>query len=625
MNLIKDAMATVVRAAVYRNPLVWLAHWTRILIDGVLARMEPNILQRRFVEVVLFCLQNDLPIRIIVLKPRQRGISTISVGVLFWLLIRFPRRGVIIGRKGEQTDNLWRMFRRYWQANTFPWGSGVKITDEEAVFERGSTCTKTSAEALDPGRSDTYQCVVATEVAYWGADSKVKNAGAVLAGLMACVKALARSFVVLESTSAGPSGTFYRYWQEAIEFEDFKRDPVRHHGRFVRVFAGVFEFPDCCDAISSPKEAAELMDGVGALNEEEAQREQELIHRYGLSAGQVKFWRRILLESDNDPSKRDLDYPCTPEDAFRAGQLCFFNWGGLKRLRQEAKQNESSLRFGTFNRTTIDSPPVWHSSGGLESGGDFCIAEPPIEGCRYVLVVDTAKGIRSGEDKRNTDSHAPLVYRCGYFDSQGRWQRGKVVACIVGERRRMGSVLRLECKLQPFELTERIIDLYDYYGQPTVVVENNNDPGVIPLLKRRKVRLYVEKHNALSATKEGLEKDKLGFTMGDVEARTGVRSTILHDLNRAVIECATRGAGIEIPFFWMLDEMEHFVNDPDTGKAEAAPGWHDDWVMALAIAVATQGSGRIYVAPVHAPTLGRRDPGRESARFSTRHAGGHRA
>ena len=76
----------------------------------------------------------------------------------------------------------------------------------------------------------------------------------------------------------------------------------------------------------------------------ERERERELIKRYGLSAGQIKFYRRIFEECDFDPAKRDLDYPVTPDDAFQAGQACKFNWKALKRLRDEAAAKEKAER-----------------------------------------------------------------------------------------------------------------------------------------------------------------------------------------------------------------------------------------------------------------------------------------
>jgi hypothetical protein len=586
---------------VWANPLVWLTRFTSILINGVLSQFDANILQRRFVEVVLFCLQNGLPIRIICLKPRQRGISTVTVGVMCWLLTRWPGRAVIIGRKGKQTNNLWRMLQRFHSEDRFPWGVGKpRVTDEQATYANGSTVTKESAEGLDPGRSDTYQCILCTEVALWGGDNKVKNASGVLAGLMACIKPLPKTYVVWESTSAGPSGAFYRKWKdESVTFDEFKRDPRRHHGKFVQVFAGWWEFPDCCDPVDD-KEAAEIKDGVGALNAEEMAREKELVRLYGLNAGQLKWFRRILSECDNDPGKRDLDYPATPEDAFRAGQLCHFNWGGLKKLNAEAAGGYHSLQWGRFQRQTERQEyPDWSTAGCGELGaGDVCMAEAPRPGHRYSVVVDTMKGYHSGEDKKDLDCHAVGVVREGYFDgSGGGWQRAKMVACLVGPRRRKGGLVIPEARWEPFVLASKIKDLSDYYGKALVTVENNNDPGVIPRLKQLGVPLYEDKYDEKDVENSGKGKGKLGFTMSDNDRSNGVRSTILAGLQHEIRETARGVGGLEIPFPWVIAEMEHFVNDPDTGRVEAATGWHDDWVMMLAIARAVKNSATTFYPP----------------------------
>jgi hypothetical protein len=162
----------------------------------------------------------------------------------------------------------------------------------------------------------------------------------------------------------------------------------------------------------------------------------------------------------------------------------------------------------------------------------------------------------------------------------------------------MGGILRMEARWEAYVLADRIKELADWYGNCLIVVENNNDPGVLPRLKELGCNLYEETYDEKDVARAGQSKRKLGFTMGDNAGRDGVRSTIIADLAQAIAELATRGCGIEIPFPWILDELEHFVNDPDTGRAEAAEGWHDDWVLALAIARAVKGSATTYVAPL---------------------------
>lgn len=602
---------TIFKRLAFRNPLVWLEGCTKILIDEVAQRFQANVLQVRMCTVMIWCLFNNVPIRIIALKPRQRGISTITMGLVAWLAHRLPMRIAILGGLKEQAENLYTILKTYLEHDEFPWGFGAKVLDEETTLENGTRIRPASADGKAPLRSGTYQGIVCTEVAYWGADGRVRAGGKVFAAAMACVKPVPRTFVVLESTSAGPTGMFYRQWQDAIDFEAMKRDPVANAGKFIRVFAGVFEFPEVCDPVT-PNEARAIMDGVGARNETERVRERRLIRRYGLKAGQIKAYRRLLRECDNDPQQRDLEYPVLPEDAWQAGSLRRFNTEGLRVMRERAEAAESSLHYGVLERQHDTQPFTFRRIVDDLSSAEVVIAEYPRAGARYIAIIDTMKGRATDEKRKKLDSHAPGIIREGYFTPQGEWVPPKVVACVKPVN-----------QSEPFQVGQLIHELAIFYGDCPIVVEANNDPGVMPYLRSVGAKLWQEKKHASDAKNAGDTSGRYGFWMSDNGDQKGVRGQIISELARAVTAWAADvfpvGEGIDVPFPWIVAEMEKFVRDPETGKAEAMAGEHDDWVMFLAIGYTLRAAGTTYVPPVHtlmgpgqgvvAPTVRGFDPG----------------
>lgn len=49
-----------------------------------IVRFEPNIAQRALIDYVLWCIQHKVPIRVIILKARQMGLSTAVEALIYW-------------------------------------------------------------------------------------------------------------------------------------------------------------------------------------------------------------------------------------------------------------------------------------------------------------------------------------------------------------------------------------------------------------------------------------------------------------------------------------------------------------------------------------------------------------
>jgi hypothetical protein len=445
-----------------------------------------------------------------------------------------------------------------------------------------------TAGAKDPGRSGTFQFMLMTEVGSWAKEG-VRSGKTVITALNACVDFRPGTVVIAESTSSGAAGVFKEdLWDQGVPFEDFKRG-IRKPGGWVQVFAGAFDFGDE-DPLDPGETAAGVLSGQGARNEEEKRRERELIQKFKLTAGQIKYWRRLLAECANDPEKRDMEYPPTPEDAFRAAAECRFNMGGLQRLLDEAllAVERREVVCGMLDQPALNVDRYTWRPVPTADDGNFWIWEHPVPGCRYTLSIDNAGGRATETDKKDTDHHAATVIRSGYFkamDGGGQvWMPPAVVATTKEEQRVDIDIL-----------AEWAWRLHVYYGRCLIVPEANNDRGLILLLRNRGAPIYEQ---TAPATKKDAMKasGKLGFWTRGLEGE-GTRRWIIEDLARRIREVVTIGDGVCIPFPWIVRQLMAFRTNPDTGKDEAMPGKHDDWVLALAIGLATEGGGTVYVRP----------------------------
>lgn len=585
-----DAEAQGLQSAMVReDPLAW---WeTCVAIEdkwkNLIVAKQANVLQQRLARVVTYCKERDIYCPIVVLKPRSKGISTMSVGIGQWLQKLQARNMLIVGGLDYQAETLWKIYRRYAQTDTFNWGVTGSVMDQEATWTNGSQTRRQVAGGRAPGRSDVYQVVVNTEVAWWGEDGNVRNPDEVRTAVLASVPKNGFSLVIDESTSAGGSGAFFRLWENGIDAEAFLAG-ARKHGACIRIFAGVFEFEDSFIAPESPQEEAAILAGRGARNELEAKEEADLRTRYGLNAGQIKFWRFLLGECGNDRDKRFREFPVVPEDAFRAAQPCRFNRTMLTEMRDEARGVEPNLEWVMLEDA--------HKTGAYtprrvveKVEANAVIYERPLEGLAYWISVDNASGRAVGDDPSDTDCHAVEVWRRGYHCARRRrWMPDTIVATINpwNEYGKLGRREDIDI------LADWVYRLHRYYGNCMVVPEANNDAGLIRDLRKKGVLVY-EQERPATEVQNHKPSGKFGFWMqgGQYES---VRRACIEDMARAVREKDTPGDGVFIPFLWIIDEMLHFIRDPDTGKAAAMGGWHDDWVMAGCIAKATRDCAMVY-------------------------------
>ena len=542
-----------VKAYIETHPLAHFAVFAQI--EGKSHKWftpNPNTLQRDITEAYEWCIEHNIPPRLIVLKPRQVGCSTYCAELCYHHLRRFPGDMLMMADVGKRTEKLWEIFQAIPVHDGFPWDSKVTKSDTEKIriaYPDGGEAEikKDTAEDKKAGISGTRQIIWFSEAGRYkkndGHDAKLIQAAM---GSMPSVTDNPHTLAIMESTAEGSSGVYYDTWQQAVDLETRQAGTIGNG--WIRVFAAWFEFPDHV--------LARTENNAKHFSEELDDRERRGLALYRWTPEQIA-WRRAKIASDcaGDPKLFDQDFPEDPVSAFLSSGRPRFNLDGLtvleKRARDEA--DRKTAQTGTLERNgeqvvfnrAADDPWLW-------------VSEEPKFGLSYIGGVDPCTG-EQNEGSRYPDAHAAGIIRAGYFDEYKVWHNARLVATID---------VPTGCRWDDEVLGERMKRVLDWYGNPIVVVETGNGLGAISALRRAGCVLY--EREKMDAMYPGKRLKLAGFET-NLKTRPLVVNEIANYIREQMLDCTYLPA---------VEEMKTFITT-DRGRAEAKSGAHDDWVMFL--------------------------------------------
>ena len=578
-----------------RSPSVWLQLAGQVEGNkGGLEEIQPNILQRRALHAWMARFREGRPARLVGLKPRKRGFSTISTAIHYWMMRMAPTNLGLLGHQDNaSTQTLYRMLETFRDGdrNATNWGNvPTKEAGDEMRFSNGSTVMRFTAENPAKVRSSTVQAISATEWAYWADSEK-----ALQAALNAMPKGVFTSFIG-ESTPNGLTGSFATTWRNARwpkahecpggmeywrQWESFLPDVenpgIPEEELFIRIFAAWFEFDDAFIRLTD----AEKRSIQNSLDKEDWYfGEQELIDRYahmrqdgtqalGKEVQNVDVWEqlawrraRIKLDCDNDRRSADEEHPPDPVTCFLSSGSPFFDPESITTLDMARKYSPAPHQGVLEWEEQPDGHPQarWHET--RTDAHLFHIWEHPKEGCSYLVVVDSATGENNVEGG-DPDRHSVLVLRAPYRDHEGIIHRPMVVARV-----------RPPCLVPLYAASERAAKLATYY-QALCVPEINNTGQAVVMALRNFPWVVIARRTSMEDPRTGRKgKRELVGHLTDVSTR----QAILDYLHRCL-----RQEQIDILCPHIIHELRIFNDDPDKGRPEAPEGEHDDDVMALAI------------------------------------------
>lgn len=504
-------------------------------------RIEPlklNTAQLRLYELIRRLEKEGKPIRIIILKSRQMGFSTLTEALIYYrTATRKNVNSFIITHKDEATTNLFNMSKLFQEKN--PVRPMLKNSNaKELIFENPTKNQRekerqpglksrikcATAGGKGVGRSDTLTNVHASELAFWPG-----NIGETYSGLMQAVPNTKESMVIIESTANG-FNFFKEMWDDAVAGEN----------DFVPFFAAWFEMEE----YRMPYHGENL-----------TEEEKEMKDLFGLDEEQI-MWRRWCIRNNcrNDIEQFHQEYPATPEEAFIATGTCVFDSRMIVLRMQRLETRERKGRFFfREKKERLDHIALQDVSFSEKERGEICIFKEPIADRPYTIGGDTAG---EGSD---------------YFTAQ-------VIDNITGEQ-----VARLRWqRCEEDEYAKQMYCLGMYYNTALIAVEVNfstHPQKVLEYLRYPKmyVREVIDSYTGQLRKSFGFRTD--GMTRPVLIARL---AEFLRDSIHLVHDRDT------------LEECLTFIRN-DKGRAEAEQGKHDDLVMAYGIALMARGQQRMHV------------------------------
>ena len=505
--------------------------------SGKIVPLKLNPPQKRLYETIREQWKAGKPVRIIILKARQMGFSTLTEAIIFWYTVTSEQsESLIVAHQEESTGNLFRMSKRFLDELPGPLKPMTRASNgQELNFDKpsqsrsqkkglGSRIRCATAGGRGIGRSYTLSCLHLSEFAFWPGDKQET-----LTGMMQAVPDKAGTIVIMESTANGYDA-FKDIWDRAVE-----RQRAGEEG-FIPVFFPWYEMPEY---------EREIPPGFRRTPEEET-----LAETFGLNDRQLS-WRRWCIENNcnGDLNLFKQEYPATPDEAFIATGACVFDKEAVV-LRREQVRTEA-WEAGEF-RIERENGRITKWEWKPDERGPIRIRKKPEEGRPYVIGGDTAG---EGSD----------------------WFVGQVLDNVTGEQ-----VAVLRHQYGEREYAEQMYCLGWYYNEALVGIEINYSTYPQKKLEELGYTHFYVRERVDSFT--GKPMDAFGF---QTTAKTrplavdGLRDVAAHEIGL-------------ITDFETLGEMLTFVYD-ERRRPQAEEGAHDDCVMALAIAWYIRGQQRMTV------------------------------
>ena len=510
-----------------RNPKKYVEHFLKIRDKrGKLINLKFKPAQAKLYDIMKREHDAGKPVRIVILKARQLGFSTVIESLFFQdAATRELVRTLIVAHTADATANLFKMNKLFYDKLPPPLKPMRRASNaQEIIFENPTRdaeekerspglmssirCVPATGESV--GRSDTLTNVHASEVAFWS------NMEDTLDALLQAVPDNPDTAVIIETTPNG-FNAFKKFWD----------DTVAGKTGFVPVFFPWFEDPEYRKPVPPGTEWTE--------------EEIKLREAYNLDDEQLS-WRRWCIAANlrGDEEKFKQEYPSCPEEAFLLSGNPFFDVYTIILCSQLVKEAISRGRF-VYSEGNDYRPEniTWQEA----EDGEIVIWQRPEKGVPFVTGGDTA-GFGSDRFTAHVlnNSTSEQVAELNYNGGSELWY------------------------------SQQLYCLGKYFNTALIGVEIN-----FSTYPERKLeewgypKLYI-REKADDVTHE-LNVKKFGWRT-DPRTRPLILAN-LHTVMSQTPEVVNSKA--------LLNEMLTFIRNEDM-RPEAAPGAHDDLIISAAIA-----------------------------------------
>ena len=523
MLIRQEAQIELQKRKAKSNPLSLIEDghlWIKTKV-GTLEKLILNNAQKHILGIIKILLGKNKPVRLIVLKSRQTGCSTLIEAILYSFTSQKPNiNSFILADDKDGSNYLFEMSKLYQEKCPEYLRPLEKRSNEKKLeFDKiHSQILIDTAENKKAGREITIQYAHLSEYALFPYPSEV------MLGLSQAVPSLPNTMIIKESTAQG--------------FNHFKDDwdkAVRGETDYVPIF-----IPWYWDE-GYRMSADGLVIGdlkLGDVSKHEPQLATQM-RQEGIDFIEERLvWRRWCIKNncEGKVSLFSQEHPSNSDEAFIASGDCTFD---KEELVRQLKLNKKPIAIGNI----IQDDYQWKFRADLQGDFKFFEAIKPRIQEEYIVTGDACSG--SGED----------------------------YAFLVALGKRSNSVLATyRAKVDSDILADKAMRLASLLHNAEVAIENNSY-GFHANLKLRSIYGNVYRQEKVDSD-SGQIAEIYGWTTSS-KTRADMLGELKEDIRN---KCITINDEI------IIRECLTFVKNKDSGKEEAEEGANDDGVITLAIA-----------------------------------------
>ena len=480
------------------------------------------------------------PQRVIILKARQMGFSTLAEAILFKrTATRSNINSGIIAHKDDATTNLFNMSKLFLNELPQTLRPQTKASNAKEIIFDSKTgtglhskikCMTAGGDGV--GRSDTFQNLHLSEVSSWVHPKEI------LDGLLQAVPNKPDTLVIIESTAKGYD-YFKELWDKACDGES----------DFEPLFCAWWEL----DEYRMPANDIVLTD-----------EEQQLAELYNLDNEQIA-WRRWCVRNNcgGDINTFKQEYPACPEEAFLSSGECIFDKTSITQQIENIRKSGVNYKLGEFQYKKIMTPIT-------NEKNEIIAVEKQISDIQFI---EKKKGMiclhKQPEFVANDKTVSYRQYTIG-GDTAGLGDDYYTAKVITNDTKETVATLRIQ-HIDEDKFADQLYCLGSYYNTALIGVETNYSYAPTKELQELNYPNLYQRRRYDKTTKE--VQKVYGFETTPVTRPIIIQSLVSLMRDYSSVEC-------DIP---TLRELLVFVRKKN-GKREAQVGYHDDLVMARAIA-----------------------------------------
>lgn len=498
--------------------------------EGNLIQFLPNKVQNRILDIIQVQRKRRLPVRLLILKGRQFGVSTLSEALIFaFSTQRAYGNGMVVADDQDGAEGLFEMTKLYQDALSadHPHLAPQVLHSNEAKLEykhkRSIIRVETAGKKKKVGRKYTIRVFHGSECAFWPNFSQAHKS------ISQSVPEKPETIIIYETTANGVED-FCKLWRRV------KKLAATGQSNWIPVFLSWKDHDEYVRPFTTPEERKRFEESLSKA-------ELDLISLEGLSLEQLN-WRRYKIDNEfaGDAEEFAVEYPLNDTECFRSSGKAVFTEAQIKSQETfvEPPKAIGEVEF-------VDRKGAFMAY----KNGDLKVWEGPKANHRYVI------GSDSSESAASHDYASAIVID---------WTVKRQVAELHG---RIGA--------SPFG--EKLFALGAWYNWALLVPECNG-PGISTVDKLVSLsypNLYRRKRMKINDYGQMEELEEFGWHT-NVQTKPFLVEAGRDALKRILVTFKSAD---------LLDEFRTFVvksvNEDGYVRYAAEEGFYDDRVMATLI------------------------------------------